>query len=45
VQNWSVFVTSSFLMLSGGFERKSSSENRKAINIENLELMHDFRSL
>jgi len=44
LQTWSVFVTSSFLMLGGRFERKSSSEDRKAINMENLELTQDFRS-
>ena len=31
VQNWSAFATSSFLMLDGSLERKSSSENRNAI--------------
>ena len=45
VQDWPVFVTSSFLMLGGSFERKSSSEDRKAINMENLGLKQDFRSL
>jgi len=30
-------------MLGGGFERKSSSEDRKAISMENLELTQDFR--
>jgi len=32
-------------MLGGSFERKSSSEDRKAINMENLEPTQDFRSL
>ena len=43
----SVYVTSSFLMLAvgGSFEGISSSEDGKAINMENLELMQDFRSL
>jgi len=45
VQIWSVFVKSSFLMLGGSFERKSSSEDKKVINVENLELTQDFRSL
>jgi len=34
-----------FLMLDGSFERKSSSEDRKAINMENLQLTQYFRSL
>jgi len=29
----------------GSLEKKSSSEDRKAINMENLELTQDFRSL
>jgi len=33
------------LMIGGSFERISSSEYRKAINMENLELTQDFRSL
>ena len=43
----SVYVTSSFLMLAvgGSFEGISSSEDRKAINMENSKLMQDFRSL
>jgi len=32
-------------MLGGSFERKSSSEDWKAINMENLELAQDYRSL
>jgi len=32
-------------MLRGSFERKSSSEDRNAINMENVELTRDFRSL
>ena len=32
-------------MLDGSFERKSSSEDKKVINMENLELTQDFRSL
>jgi len=32
-------------MLGGSFERKSSSEDRKAINMENFGLKQDFRSL
>jgi len=32
-------------MLAGSFERKSSSENRYEVNMENLELTQDFRSL
>jgi len=31
--------------LVAALERKSSSEDRKAINMENVELMQDFRSL
>jgi len=31
-------------MLGGSCETKSSSEHRKAINMENLELTQDFRS-
>ena len=31
-------------MLGGSFERKSSSEDGKAINMENLELTQGFRS-
>ena len=34
-----------FLILGGSFESKSSSEDRQAISIENLELTQDFRSL
>jgi len=45
VQNWPVFVASSFLMLGSSFERKNRSEDGKAINMENLELTQDFRSL
>jgi len=46
VQNWSVSVTRSFFNACGGsFERKSSSDDRKAINMENLEPTQDFRSL
>jgi len=32
-------------LVGGIFERKISSEDRKAVNTENLELMQDFRSL
>jgi len=32
-------------MLGGNFERTSSSEDRKAINMEDLELTQGFRSL
>jgi len=32
-------------MLSGNFERKSSSEDRKTINMEDLELTQGFRGL
>jgi len=32
-------------MLGGSFEKKSYSEDKKAINIENLELTQGFRSL
>jgi len=32
-------------MLGGSFERKSSSENRKAINMENLEMTQDLSSM
>jgi len=32
-------------MLGGSFERKSSSKDKKAVNMENLELTQDFRSL
>jgi len=33
-------------MLGGSFEKKSSSDDRKAINnMENLDLTQDFRSL
>jgi len=35
----------SFAMLCGNFERKSNSEDRKAINMEDLELTQGFRSL
>jgi len=31
-------------MLGGSFEKKNRSHNRKAINMENLELTQDFRS-
>jgi len=36
VQNWSVFVTISFLMPDGSLESKGSSENRTATDVENL---------
>ena len=46
VQNWSVFVTSSFFkFFDCSFEGKSSSEDRKAINMENLKPKQDLRSL
>jgi len=32
-------------MLGSSYERKSSTEDRKAISIEKLELTQDFRSL
>jgi len=32
-------------MLGSSFERKNSNEDGKAINMENLELTQDFRSL
>jgi len=38
VQNWFVFVKIHFLILGGNVERKSSSEDRKAINMENVEV-------
>jgi len=44
-QNWSVFVTCSFFNAWCSFERKSNGEDRKAINMKNLELLKDFKSL
>jgi len=47
VQNWSVcFIQVHFLMLVVGdrFQRKSSSEDRNAINMENLKLMQDLEA-
>jgi len=32
-------------MLGGSFEKKSSSEDRKAVNIENMDPTQDFKSL
>jgi len=32
-------------MLGGSFERKSTGEDKKAMNMESLELTVDFRSL
>jgi len=45
MQNWSDLVKFIFLMLGGSFERKTSSEDRKAITMENVEPTQDFRSL
>jgi len=44
-KNGLFLVQVNILKPGGSLEKKSSSEDRKAINMENLELTQDFRSL